>query len=262
MANAAVHDSTEQPVQTTLRSSGSTSFYLWVLITFSSGIVMAQDTWYNSRHPRFGTEDATATFTKVLVIHSVWLAVSLGFVIFAWLFRPTAAWKLHIAVGLLACFWTAGVLVFAFNDVERLQVSTWKCTSAPTEPTLTDEFLATCSLVDTDRTIRMGSNIYLWSPDDKHFWRWIVPGDDRVTLQTQWSTAVTGIYMSSATDGAELLSGSTDSMPGKIWSASFDPHRDRSFRLFFIEAGDAENPGVATPVPITFSRPNREVAAI
>ncbi len=238
MPDSAVHENTEQPVQSILQSSGSTAFYLWLLITFSAGIVMAQDTWYSAHNPRYGTVDETATFTKVLVIHSLWLLISLAFVVFTWLYRPTAAWKLHLLVGGIACIWTLGVLVNAFTEVKTLEVTTWQCSTAPTSDVADEEFLENCELARPNTTIRMGSSIYFWSVDDKHWWRWIVPGNDRETLQMNWPLQVSAIYIATE-DDPQLSAGAMESLPGGTWRAVFDPGQDRSFRIYFIESSPA-----------------------
>lgn len=247
MMERAVHEPSEQPIKAILRASDSTAFYVWFIITLSAGVIMAQDTWSSWQQPRTGTADATATFTKVLVIHALWLFVSIIFVFFTWRFRPTSAWRWHLVIGAVTCVWTIGVLVYAFTDVKRVRVTTWVCTSSPQTTMVTDDFLASCKLADSDSTIRMGSNIYFWSADDKHYWRWIVLGDDTETVQMSWPQGVDAIYLAAEGDNATLDPGADESIPGGTWSASFDPAQERSFRLFTIEHANPSATPEATP---------------
>lgn len=247
MVDKAVHEPSEQPIKAILRASDSTAFYVWSIITFSAAVIMAQDTWSSWQQPRTGTADATATFTKVLVIHALWLFVSIIFVVFTWRLRPTSAWRIHIVIGALACIWTIGVLVYAFADVERVRVTTWVCPDPPASTTVTEEFLDTCDVADADSTIRMGSNIYFWSIDDRHYWRWIVPGDDTETIQMAWPHDIDAIFLAAEGDNAVLDAGSVDSTRGGNWSAVFDPSEERSFRLFIIEGSQSTATPEATP---------------
>ncbi len=228
-------------MQQVLQSSESTAFYLWLLITFSAGIIMAQDSWYARNHPRLDTGNLTATFTKVLVIHALWFIISAAFVLFSWYFKPSPAWKLHIVVGIAACLWTLGVVVWSARDVERLQVTTWACDTAPSSQIATDEFLDSCSQVETRSVIRMGSDIYLWSLDDTHFWRWIVPGGGKETLRTHWRDDVSAIYLATTEQNAPLVAGSTESAPGGSWSAGFDPQEQTEFRIIFVRDDSASH---------------------
>lgn len=232
---ADIHDATDDGARAVLESSESTAFYIWLLITVSAGIIMAQDTWVSFQQPRLSTMDATAAFTKVLVIHAIWLVVTLGFMAFTWFIRPTSAWKIHLGMGALTVAWTVGVLVWGFTDAERLEVTTWRCETAPTSEVVTEEFLESCSLAEMGSTIRFGNDIFLWSADNEHYWRWIVPGEGMATLQTRWPSHVSGLYLASDTDGATLSSGAETSVPGGVWSAGFDPAHTRSLRIFFIE---------------------------
>lgn len=229
------HDPVEDDVRSTLKSSESTAFYMWLLITVSAGIIMAQDTWVSVQQPRLSTVDATAAFTKVMVIHGIWLVATIAFLIFTWYVRPTSAWKVHIAVGVVTACWTISVLGYSFADVERLRVSTWHCESAPTTATVDQSFLDTCEHTDTGRTIRLGGDIYLWSTDNEHYWRWIVPGEGLATLQTQWPSEVSAVYLGSNGDNPELTDGSLDSVPGGNWSARFDPRQSLDLHIYFIE---------------------------
>lgn len=249
MTDDADYHASEQSAESVLEANESTAYHIWVLITVSAGIIMAQDTWLSVRTPRLGTMDATASFTKVLVIHALWFLVSLGFLLFTLKFRTTSAWKLHIVVATLACFWTAGVMVNAFTDTETLRVSTWRCEAAPTEQVVTDAFLETCEMDDTSGSIRMGGDIFLWSLDDKNFFRWIVPGENLVTLQTRWPSEVAGIYLAADQEGAELVSGSAESVPGGTWSAGFDPSQNRDLKIFFVETPSMQPQDIGTPDP-------------
>lgn len=241
-----------------LKNSESTAFHMWLLITVSSGIIMAQDTWISLQQPRLGTMDATASFTKVLVIHSLWLIVSIAFLIFTWKYRPTSAWRVHVVAAILAIFWTSGVLMNAFAGVETLRVSTWQCHDMPTESTVTEQFLESCKLSDSGSTIRMGGDIFLWSINDKHYWRWIVPGENMVTLQTRWPANVSAIFMASPGENAILNSGSSESIPGGTWSAGFDPRENRELRLFFIDSTSEVPPALGTPMPHESDSPDNE----
>lgn len=250
--SATSHDPAEEGARKAMESSDSTAFYMWLLITVSAGIIMAQDTWVSVQQPRLSTVDATAAFTKVMVIHSIWLVVTIGFLAFTWYIRPTSAWKIHIVVGAATVIWTIGVLVWAFTDVERLQVSTWQCDSAPTEAIATSDFLDSCTLIDSDTSIRLGGDIFLWSADNEHYWRWIVPGEGLATLQTRWPSQASAIYLSIDEVDAELTAGSQDSVPGGKWSARFDPHESRQLRIYFIEAVPLTPLETATPDAISF----------
>lgn len=242
-----MHDSDEEGSKAALESSESTAFYMWLLITVSAGIIMAQDTWVSMQQPRLSTVDATAAFTKVMVIHAIWLVVTLGFLVFTWFIRPTSAWKIHIVIGIATVVWTAGVLVWAFQDVERLHVSTWQCESAPTSLVTTEDFLDTCHLADTNTSIRLGGDIFLWSADNEHYWRWIVPGEGLTTLQSRWPSPVIAIYLGTGGVDAELTAGSQDSIPGGNWSARFDPRESRELRIYFIESAPTVPLQTATP---------------
>lgn len=249
MTDDAAHDASERSDDSVLENNISTGFHIWLLITVSAGIIMAQDTWLSVRTPRLGTMDATASFTKVLVIHAIWFLVSLGFLLFSWKFRPSSAWKLHMVMALLASIWTLGIIVNAFQDTETLRVSTWQCESAPTEAKVSEAFLENCDLTNTSDSIRMGGDIFLWSLDDKNFFRWIVPGENLVTLQTRWPSEVAGIYLATDDDGAALVSGSAESVPGGRWSAGFDPSLNLDLNIYFVVAPSASPENVATPEP-------------
>lgn len=229
------NDATEESAQSLLEANESTAFHIWLLITVSAGIIMAQDTWLSVRSPRLATMDATASFTKVLVIHSLWFLVSLGFLLYSWKFRTTTAWKIHVVVAALACVWTLGVIVNAFTETETLRVSTWRCENAPTESVVTEEFLDSCELNNTSGSIRMGGDIFLWSLDDKNFFRWIVPGENLVTLQTRWPSQVAGIYLATDEENAQLMPGSAESIPGGTWSAGFDPNTQRDLNIYYVD---------------------------
>lgn len=230
------HDASESGAPVALESSESTTFYMWLLITVSAGIIMAQDSWVSLQQPRLGTVDATAAFTKVMVIHAIWLAVTIGFMIFTWLVRPTSAWRIHMVIGALTVVWTIGVLVWAFSDVERLNVSTWRCETAPTSNVATEDFLAGCERADIGSDIRLGGDIFLWSANDQQHWRWIVPGEGLSTLQTRWPSQVNAMYLSVDEPDAVLTSGAEDSVPGGNWSAGFTPSESRDLRIYFVEA--------------------------
>jgi uncharacterized membrane protein len=249
MIDDASHDASQESAPAVLEANESTAFHIWLLITVSAGIIMAQDTWLSLRAPRLGTMDATASFTKVLVIHGLWFLVSLGFLLFSWKFRTTTAWKLHIVVAALACVWTIGVMVNAFADSETLRVSTWRCDAAPTESVVTEEFLDTCHLNNTTGSIRMGGDIFLWSLNDKNFFRWIVPGENLVTLQTRWPSQVAGIYLAVDEEDAPLTSGSAESVPGGTWSAGFDPQTQRDLNIFYVDTPSIQPEDHATPRP-------------
>ena len=245
-------DPAEDGIKAVLASSESTAFYMWLLITVSAGIIMAQATYLGFQQPRLSTVDATAAFTKMMVIHAIWLVVTIGFLIFTWYARPTEAWKIHIAVGAVTVVWTVSVLVWSFSDVERLQVSTWRCESSPTEMIVTDDFLDSCTLADTTTNLRLGGDIFLWSADDEHFWRWIVPGEGLATLQTKWPSQTSALYLSSDEAGAEITAGAEDSVPGGNWSVKFDPQETHELRIYFIENGPAIPVEPGTPLPISF----------
>ena len=249
MTEDAVQDASQQSADSALDSNISTGFHIWLLITVSAGIIMAQDTWLSVRSPRLGTMDATASFTKVLVIHSLWFLISLGFLLFTWKFKPSSAWKLHMVVAFMACIWTLGVLVTTFQDTETLRVSTWRCESSPTGITADAEFLEGCELNNTSGSIRMGGDIFLWSLDDKNFFRWIVPGENLVTLQTRWPSQVAGIYLAANEEDASLVAGSAESVPGGTWSAGFDPVKNRDLNIYFVDAPAVPPPDIATPLP-------------
>lgn len=236
----------EQPVE----SSGSTAFYMWLLITVSAGIIMAQDSWVGMQQPRLGTVDATAAFTKILVIHAIWLAVTIGFLVFTVWVKPTTAWKVHLMVGVVTVIWTIGVLTWSFQDVERLRVSTFSCETAPTTNVITEEFLESCSRADMGINIRLGGDIFLWSADDENYWRWIVPGEGLATLQTRWPAHVNTVYLATNEDEAILTEGALDSVPGGNWSAKFRASEDLDLRLFFVES-DTTTPDKGTPEPIS-----------
>lgn len=248
-ASESIAQSTLHAIKSPLHTSESTAFHIWLLITVSSGIIMAQDTWLSLQQPRLGTMDATATFTKVLVIHALWLFVSLVFLVFSWKIRPTTAWRVHIVASILAICWTIGVLVYAFAGAETLRVSTWRCESMPTGETVTGAFLETCDLTESGGFLRMGSNIYLWTIDDKNYWRWIVPAENMVTLQTRWPADVSAIYLARAGDDSMLVAGSSESVPGGTWSAGFDPRKDRKLHVYYIDSGAMPPGEIATPQP-------------
>lgn len=245
--SAEVHDTAEDGAKAAMESSESTAFYMWLIITVSAGIIMAQDTWVSVQQPRLSTVDATAAFTKVMVIHFIWLVITIGFMVFTWFIRPTSAWKIHLIVGALTIFWTVGVLAWSFADVERLQVSTYRCESPPGEMIATESFLDSCTLADNSSSIRLGGDIFLWSADDEHYWRWIVPGEGLATLQTKWPRHVSAMYMAIDAPGAELTAGALDSIPGGNWSAKFDPHDSLHLRLFLVETAPTVPLEPATP---------------
>lgn len=245
---ADTHDASQTNHGAEKEPNDSTAFYLWLIITVSAGIIMAQDSWISLQQPRLGTIDATAAFTKVMVIHAIWLVVTLGFIVLTWIRRPTTAWKIHLGIGALTVVWTISVLIWAFSDVERLQVSTWRCTSAPAADVVTDAFLASCTRADMGGSVRMGGDIFLWSADDEHFWRWIVPGEDMATLRTRWPSDISDMYLATTEDGATLRRGAEESVPGGQWSAGFDPNRTRDLNIFYIESGPT--------VPIDFGTPD------
>lgn len=241
------HHASEEDPQAALESSESTAFYMWLLITVSAGIIMAQDSWVSVQQPRLSTVDATAAFTKVMVIHAIWLLITIGFMAFTWYVRPTSAWKIHIAIGALTVAWTIGVLVWSFSDVERLNVTTWRCAAAPVSDVVTEEFLASCDRADLGTSIRLGGDIFLWSANDEQYWRWIVPGEGLATLQTRWPSHVNTMYMAPNIPGAHLNSGSEDSIPGGNWSVGFNPNDSRDVNIFFIEVDT--HPPVSTSTP-------------
>lgn len=249
--SADAHDPAEYEEQPLVEASGSTAFYMWLLITVSAGIIMAQDTWVSMQQPRLNTVDATAAFTKVLVIHALWLVVTLGFIAFTLWKKPTSAWKIHLLVGSMTVIWTVGVLVYSFTDVERLHVSTWRCEAAPTSEVVSEEFLSSCSRADLGISIRLGGDIFFWSADDEDYWRWIVPGEGLATLQTRWPSQVTAVYLANNDAGATLTAGSQDSVPGGNWSARFDPAESRDLRLFFVETGPSVPIDNGTPEPVS-----------
>ncbi len=244
-----------QSIESPLRASESTAFHMWLLITVSSGIIMAQDTWLSLRQPRLGTMDATASFTKVIVIHTLWLLVSVAFLLVSWKIRPTSAWRVHVVASALAIAWTTGVLVTAFADAETLRVSTWRCTTMPSEETTTEAFLATCDLTDSGSSLRMGGDIFLWSIDDKNYWRWIVPGENLVTLQTRWPSDVSAMYLAREGMGMPLAAGSSESVPGGTWSAAFNPGEDRDLHLYYIDSSAEPPEEIGTPQPHEIQRP-------
>lgn len=247
---ADAHEPAEYDEQPLVEFSGSTAFYMWLLITVSAGIIMAQDTWVSLQQPRLNTVDATAAFTKILVIHAIWMVATIGFMVFTWWVKPTSAWKIHLVVGAATIIWTIGVLTWSFTDVERLHVTTWRCESAPTSDVVTEEFLSSCSQTDLGISIRLGGDIFLWSADDEDYWRWIVPGEGLSTLQTRWPSQVNAVYLANNDAGATLTAGSLDSVPGGKWSARFDPATSRDLRIFFVEAGPTVPFENGTPEPV------------
>lgn len=251
--SADAHDPAEYDEQDEqlVEASGSTAFYMWLLITVSAGIIMAQDSWVGMQQPRLGTVDATAAFTKILVIHSIWLAITIGFMVFTWWVKPTTAWKVHLMVGATTVIWTLGVLTWSFSDVERLHVSTFRCESPPTADVVTEEFLDSCSRADIGINIRLGGDIFLWSADDEDYWRWIVPGEGLATLQTRWPSQVNAVYVATNDNGATITEGSLDSVPGGNWSAKFDPSQDLHLRLFFVESDSPPPNEQGTPEPVS-----------
>lgn len=246
--SADTHDASQTDHGAEKEPNNSTAFYLWLIITVSAGIIMAQDSWIGLQQPRLGTIDATAAFTKVMVIHTIWLVVTIGFILFTWFKRPTSAWKLHLGIGALTVAWTIGVLTWAFSDVERLRVSTWLCETAPTSDVVTDTFLESCSRADMGGSVRLGGDIFLWSADDEHFWRWIVPGKDMTTLQTRWPSQVSAMYLAKTEVNATLHNGAENSVPGGQWSAGFDPNQTRDLNIFYIKS--------APSIPIDFGTPD------
>ncbi len=249
--SAVSHEPDENEDPPTLESSGSTGFYLWLLITLSVGVIMAQDTWLSLQQPRLSTVDATAAFTKAMVIHAIWLVATIGFMAFTWWIRPTSAWKVHLVIGTLTVLWTTGVLIWSFIDVDQLHVTTFHCDEAPNAQTVTEEFLASCSRADMGADIRLGGDIFLWSADDEHHWRWIVPGEGLSTLQTRWPSRVNSLYLASSDPDASLTAGSQESVPGGNWSAQFDPNETRNLRIFFVEAEPGAPIDIGTPEPIS-----------
>lgn len=249
------YDPVENEDEPLLESSGSTGFFLWLLITLSAGIIMAQDTWLATQQPRLNTVDATAAFTKLMVIHAIWLLATIIFMAFTWWIRPTTAWKVHLVIGAATVIWTIGVLTWAFTDVDQLHVTTWRCAEAPTSDMVTQDFLDSCTRADMGMDIRLGGDIFLWSADDERHWRWIVPGEGFSTLQTRWPNQVNSLYLASNAPDAPLTSGSQDSVPGGNWSARFDPHETRNLRIFFIESGPGVPIDNGTPEPVS-SMPN------
>ena len=257
--SAEVHEASQTGDRAIVESNESTAFYIWLLITVSAGIIMAQDTWVSLQQPRLGTVDATAAFTKVLVIHGIWLLVTLGFIGYTWFARPNSAWKIHLVMGALTVVWTIGVLVWSFGDVERLEVTTWRCDSAPADNVATEAFLETCDLTDEGGNLRLGGDIYFWSADDKHHWRWIVPGEGMSTMQTRWPNQVSDMYLSTGGEGATLMAGAESSIPGGIWTAGFDPQSSRVLRIYYIESAPTTPDAPATPDAHTRYQPIREV---
>lgn len=249
--SAEPHDPAENEREPLTEGSESTAFYMWLLITVSAGIIMAQDTWVSLQQPRLSTVDATAAFTKVMVIHAIWLVVTIGFIVFTWWQKPTSAWKVHLVIGGATVIWTIGVLTWSFTDVDRLHVSTWQCESAPTSEMVTEEFLDSCSRADMGVSIRLGGDIFFWSADDEDYWRWIVPGEGLATLQTRWPSQVNAVYLASNSPDATLTAGSLDSVPGGNWSARFDPNESRDLRLFFVESGPSIPIENGTPEPVS-----------
>jgi hypothetical protein len=254
-AYGSMGQSTHQSIDSPLRGSESTAFHMWLLITVSSGIIMAQDTWLSLRQPRLGTMDATASFTKVIVIHGLWLLVSLAFLVFSWKIRPTSAWRVHIVASALAIAWTAAVLVNAFTGAETLRASTWRCTTMPSGETTTEAFLATCELTDSGSSLRMGGDIFLWSIDDKNYWRWIVPRENMVTLQTRWPSDVSAMYLAREGTDMPLVAGSSESVPGGTWSAPFDPRKERNLHIYYIDSAAEPPEEIGTPQPHEVQRP-------
>ncbi len=249
MTDDADRDASEPTAHSALKASESTAFHMWLLITVSAGIIMAQDTWLSLQQPRLGTMDATASFTKVFVIHALWFVVSLAFLIFSWKIRPTSAWKVHVVAATLGCIWTIGVLIAAFTTVETLRVSTWRCTTVPASTTVTREFLESCSRTEAGGTIRMGGDIFLWSFNDKNYFRWIVPAENMVTLQSRWPSNVSAIYLATNAKDAQLIAGSSESVPGGTWSAGFDPMEDRTLRIYYVVPPATDPTDISTPAP-------------
>lgn len=245
------HDPAVNEKDPSTESGDSTAFYMWLLITVSAGIIMAQDTWVSLQQPRLSTVDATAAFTKVMVIHAIWLIFTIGFMVFTWWKRPTSAWKVHLVVGAITVVWTVGVLAWSFTDVEPLHVSTWHCESVPTGDVVTEEFLDSCSQTDLGLSIRLGGDIFLWSADDEDYWRWIVPGEGLSTLQTRWPSQVNAVYLATNGPGATLTAGAVDSVPGGNWSARFDPAESRDLRIYFVVSGPTTPVQSGTPEPFS-----------
>lgn len=256
---ADTHDPVEDDARSIMQSSDSTAFYMWLLITVSAGIIMAQDTWVSVQQPRLNTTDATAAFTKVMVIHGIWLVATIAFLAFTWYVRPTSAWKVHIVVGVATMFWTIGVLVWSFNDVERLKVSTWICESSPTSDVVTEDFLNNCELADIGSTVRLGGDIFLWSTNDESYWRWIIPGEGLATLQTQWPSEVSAVYLGTNGDNQDLTEGALDSVPGGNWSARFDPQESLDLHIYFVEEPANPTQDDSTPEPVSHRRQSTEV---
>ena len=257
--SADLHEASPEGDGTVPESGESTAFYIWLLVTVSAGIIMAQDSWVSLQQPRLNTADATAAFTKVLVIHGIWLLVTLGFMGYTWFARPTSAWRIHLVVGLFTVIWTIAVLVWSFGDVDRLEVTTWRCERAPAGNVATQEFLDTCDLTDEGSTIRMGGDIYLWSADNKHHWRWIVPGEGMATLQTRWPTRASALLFSTGGEGAPVLTGAETSIPGGIWSVGFNPQTDRVLRIYYIQASPSQPLAPASPETHSFRPTMREM---
>lgn len=229
-----------------LDDSLKTVFWLWLLFCFSAVIVMAQDTIVGWNTPRLNTSNATAEFTKILVIHGLWLLASVAFVSFAFWSRPARFWYVYAAFGIAVVAWTVGVIVWASGDAKTMRVSVWRCAAAPVENQVTIEFLDTCESANAYSDLRLDRNIYLWSFDDVHHWRWIVPGEGDATLQTVWPSHIDAVYLAPDRIGAEFLPVQPDATIGGTWGASFNPQEDTNLRLFYINATGTSVPE-ATP---------------
>lgn len=220
------------------RESQNTALLVWLLISLSAALIMAQDTVAGWNNPRLNTTDATAEFTKILVIHSLWAVTTVVFLIFTFYFKPTKWWLLHTILAALVLFWAIGVIAWSFRDVDRLTISTWSCTAAPTSDHVDEEFLSTCELTNAYSDIRLGQDIFMWSIDDKHHWRWIVPGQGRASLQTPWPIDANGIYLAANEPNAELMHQAEDSAVGEVWRSSFNPQQSTDLNLFYIDSAD------------------------
>lgn len=247
MAPDTTADAATTQLRDTIKDGQNTALLIWLLISVSAAVIMAQDTVAGWETPRLSTLDATAKFTKILVIHGLWLLTTLGFIATTIFAKPTRLWRLHVVAGAVIAVWTVAVMIWAASDVRMFSITTWSCTEIPTTEYVTDEFRSSCKETDAYSDIHLGPNIYMWSMDDSHFWRWIVPGEGRTTVETKWPQRTQDMYMSSTDNGA-FMQPSLDSNRGGMWIGNFDPEEHRSLNLYYIEV---EQPAddAATPAP-------------
>lgn len=227
-------------VKAAIKETQNTALVMFLLLSTSAAVIMAQDTLVNWNTPRLSTIDATAQFTKTVVIHGLWFLTCMVFIVINWFAKPTRLWKLHIVFGVIVAAWTAAVIIVASADTHRLTLTTWTCSEAPASNEVTEEFLESCTLRDAYADILLGPNIYLWSVNDANHWRWIVAGQGRATIQTRWPSSASAMFMAPNTENATFLHESVDATRGGTWVGSFDPQEHHHLNLYYIEADDTD----------------------